>query len=257
MTPFISIFASAFRPKDWEKFYTTLIPTAPEYAVPIEIVFAGPAVFKNKNDFPVWQTWYKANKHPSIVFKHILTDDIEPAACYEIARRECTGELIHWSADDSEYSPDCIYKFSEFYKKFPEDKKRLTVFSIQTVENNLKCDMTHHSFFGHHPETPLMAPLGILNGELFEEIGGIDSRYTGGQWENDVVMRIGALGGSVVVFDEGFMTIPHYEKHTRQSRVRLGYPNDRKILEDSWSKNGEVTFNRYDTFVPYTKEETK
>lgn len=253
--PFISIFASAIRCKDWEKFYTSLLPTSEDKIVEIEIVFAGPILDRNREDFEKFMSFYEANKNTHVSFKHIETGDIKPAQCYEIARRHCTGYLAHWSADDSEYSPDCIYELYKVCNEFADhaDTKKL-MFSIQTVENNIKFDMTHHAFFGHKPETPLMAPLGVINRELFEEIGGIDARYDGGQWENDVVMRVDALEGSVHIFTEGFMTIPHYEKHSRNTKVRTNYPTDRKILENSWSRDGVVTFTRYDTFKPYPKE---
>jgi len=237
----ISLFTASIRPNLYKQFFDSLKSTQLKY----EVIFTGPV---------------DVEAHKEIIekcenLKFIVTGNVKPAQCYEIARRNCTGELIHWTADDAEYSEGCLDKAYEFWKGF-KDKK--TILSIQTKENGTLCDMDLHSFQGADTSTPLMAPLGLMSRKFLDKLGGCDARYICGQYENDIVMRAYAAGAQVYLFKDGVIELNHYEKHGVNHEGRtfaLGYTRDRQILEKSWGFKGELLkTKRSDEFVPFTED---
>lgn len=241
MRPKISLFASSIRPHLWEALFKSMEGTS----IDVEVVFAG-NVIDNWDIYPQ--------------LKYIKTENIKPSQCYEVARRACTGELIHWTADDCEYKNDILGKA---YRYWREQENNKLILSLQTKENYVNMvmtDMTMHSFFGNRRSTPLMAPLALMNRQYLEDLGGYDRRYICGQAENDVVMRAYADGGSCEIFgdDETCIEIDHITKHGGSHQGRTfakGYPIDRKVLEDSWVKDRKVTLIRNDKFEPFENKD--
>lgn len=241
----VSIFASAVR----TSFYKTFLNSLKGTSVRCEVVFAGPNTFEEiRTVFPLSEYFVaedmvmglKQTMIPDYNFRYIHTANIKPAQCYEVARRNCCGETIHWSADDCEYTPDCIGKAYRFWKKLNDEKAVLT---IQTMENRMFCDMRVHSFFGCQYNTPLMAPLGLMSRKLMDDLGGFDRRYICGQYENDAVMRVIQAGGRVFIWgdSENMIIIDHYRRHGLVRPFASGYNHDRTILESSWTDgNGKV-----------------
>lgn len=248
----ISLFASSIRENLYEDFFRSLEGNKIEY----EVVFAG-----NKKPKDTW---------PKL--KYIETANIKPAQCYEIARRECQGELIMWVADDCEFSPFLLDNVYEYWKSL---KNPLAVISVKTNENKTNNNLNDHRFYGYNLNTPLMAPLGVMKRQLLEDLGGLDRRYVSGQYENDIVMRVYAAGGKVYKYEEGCVFIEHLKKHGTETKFWTSYDSDRRILEESWTKEGyagvptmavdmsdksiffrllnhEVTFERMNQFEPYS-----
>lgn len=250
----VSLFASSVRPQLYESFFKSLEGTSVEY----EVVFAGDKPTGKLDTHDYDESFeprnYYNREYPNLVY--IETSNIKPAQCYEIARRHCTGEVVVWVADDCEFGNDVIGKAYRYWKE--QNNKKL-ILSIQTKEadaalGNLQlCNMRLHSFFGGRTNTPLMAPLGLMSREYLEELGGLDRRYVCGQYENDIVMRVCADGGQVIVFgdEKTNIEIDHKGKHGFQRPFATGYNKDREVLESSWSRNGQVTTKRYDEFEPY------
>lgn len=235
--PKVSLFASAVRPA----FYKTFLDSLKGTSVPYEVVFAGHNTPEEIEPFK--------KEYPEFIYIH--TYRIKPAQCYEISRRACVGEVLHWTADDGEYSPDCIGKAYNFWKLLNDRK---AILSIQTKENGMMVDMEDHSFFGWNRNSPLMAPLGLMSRDYLNELGGLDRRYVCGQYENDIVMRALADGGSVHIWRDGRITIDHYRRHGLVRPFATGYNKDREILEGSWAKDGMVVSQRRDRFEPYADE---
>lgn len=250
--PKVSLIASAVKFQIWEAFFKSLDGTSVEY----EVIFAGNAEFQN--------LILPEN------FKYIKTSNIKPAQCYEIARRHATGETVVWVADDCEFPNDVIGKAYNYWKSKNNEK---LILSIQTKESGYGLpigtlfNMKNHSFFGYRPETPLMAPLGLMSREYLEKLGGIDRRYICGQYENDIVMRCYVDGGQVEIFGDkdNFIDIDHLKKSEKseespgqylQRPFALGYPSDRIVLQRSWCKGNQVLKNRTDSFEPFVDDET-
>jgi hypothetical protein len=252
----VSIFASAVRPHLWDMFLISLRDTTVEY----EVVFAG-----NADEEHV-----KAVMERYHLFRYIHTGNIKPAQAYEVARRNCTGELVQWTADDAEYRDDCIGKAYRFFQSL---NNRKAILSMQTVENYgtvVMTDMSLHSFFGNNPSTPRMAPIAMMNREYLNKLGGLDRRYICGQWENDIVMRANAdqgfklsetIDGCVVQFKEAVVEIDHINKHGTNMQQHLnrpfakGYIQDRQILEETWSSGGRMKDTRSGEFKPFTEDD--
>lgn len=240
-TPSVSLFASANRPKLWPSIFKSLETTTVEW----EVVFAGPV---KPEDIPT-----ELLKLEMIgKFTYVETGNTKPSQCYETARRHCLGETVVYIADDAEFPNDVIGKAYNYWKSKGNEK---LILSIQTRETGYNLpqgqlfDMKQHCFFGYCPDTPLMAPLGLMSRSFLEELGGIDQRYVCGQYENDIIMRAYTKGATVEIFgdDTCYIDIDHLGKSLLigESKVEAdflnrpfakGYRQDRQILEESWCK---------------------
>lgn len=251
--PKVSLIASAVRHQLFESFFKSLEGTS----VNVEVVFAGNVV--------------EAIQH-GLNFKYVLTSNIKPAQCYEIARRHAQGETVLWCADDCEFPDDIVGKAYKYWKAQNDEK---LILSIQTRESGygsmkpILFDMNMHRFFGYDRHSPLMAPLALMSRKFLEELGGFDRRYLCGQYENDVVMNAYLAGGRVEIFgdENNYIDIDHLKKsidigESKDHKEFLhrpfatGYPHDRKILEGSWLKSGVVIKGhpRQDKFEPYEEK---
>jgi hypothetical protein len=258
----VSLIASAIRTPLYQLFLDSLKGSK----INIEVVFAGHVTPEIDLVVP-----------ENVTFRYITTGKIKPAQCYCIARRAAKGELICWVADDAEFMGGVIDKAYAFWKGLNDEKALL---SIQTREHYAGpgnreadnfCNMTLHSFFGGKPETPLMAPLGMMSRAYLDRLGGIDRRYVAGQYENDIAMRVYADGGKVVPFGDrqSYVDINHIGKEsimlgrkaTHEDFLNRsfgsGYANDRAVLEASWCMPGtqKVSKERIDAFVPFNHQD--
>lgn len=257
----VSLFASAVRPKLWDSFFNSLENTSVRY----EVIFAG--------NVPAMKDY---NYFSGRNFRYIKTKNIKPAQCYEVARIYCKGETVIWVADDCEFPDDVVGKAYNYWKSKQNEK---LILSIQTRESGYNLpvgqlfDMNMHRFFGYRVQTPLMAPLGLMSREFLNYLGGIDRRYTSGQYENDIVMRAYNEGATVEVFGDKdcFIDIDHLGKSLAigESKTQAdflnrpfakGYDHDRKVLEGSWvdpqrygylRKDEQGRFIRNDEFEPF------
>ena len=264
-TPHISFIASSVRPHLWEPCFESLAGNKMGF----EVVFGGPLTkdivdpFIRKYDF----------------FRYIHTGDIKPSQVYECCRRAAKGWYTLWMADDCEFSPNFVEVVRNAIHCLPDN----SLLSIKTNEDGKNNDLNDHRFFSENYNIPLMAPLGCMATSLLQSIGGFDRRYVCGQYENDVAMRIWAMGGQVVKCEDACVTIEHLKKHGSSTKFWSGYDHDRKILEDTWViggyhpipkpkrvfmpsqdcpmelyfpiQNREVSLRRFDKFEPYSGED--
>jgi hypothetical protein len=243
----VSLFASSIRSNLWPELFNSLDGNT----IDLEVVFTG-----NLDEKGFWDAKRK------IDFKYIKTGNIKPAQAYEAARRACTGELICWIADDCEFKDDVIGKAYRFWKA---NCARKDVICIRTRENYgtwRDCDNTCHHFFSNCPEAPKMAPIGMMNREYFNELGGIDRRFISGQWDNELMMRVYNDGGRMFYFGDAYVELDHARKHDQKFGVSMerpfakAYLHDRKILEAAWGQRGQMKYKmpylRFDNgFEPY------
>jgi len=234
----VSLFASSIRPHLYEAMFKSLMGTTVEY----EVVFAG------NTPGPFYSDW------PLV---YVITNNIKPAQCYEVARRACTGEVVIWIADDAEMPNDVIGKAYRFYKEKCGHKD---VVSIQTKENYgtwQMCDITCHKFFAASKDAPKMAPIGMISREYFQELGGIDRRFVSGQWDNELLMRVYCDGGNLYHFSDAYIEIDHLHKHDPEFGISDKRPfgqfylHDRKILEGAWGRRGQMNYDEFPNFTRY------
>jgi GT2 family glycosyltransferase len=187
---------------------------------------------------------------PGPRFKHIYAT-VKPAQCYEIAFRNASGELITWTADDSVYSSRAVDTMYRFFKSFNTNK---LVTAFRTVEDGR--DITEvHRFRGKDMSSPRMAPFGVVDRKLFNELGGYDKRFLCGQSENDVVMRILEIGGSVELCNEAKAIASHLEAHRDGTKFRTdNYHIDRKALEEAWVLDRVIQTKRLSSVQSYENE---
>lgn len=245
----ISVFASSIRHELYDDFFRTL-ESEPLFKLgAIEVVFAG-------NRLP--QREYEN-------LTYIETANIKPAQCYEVARRACCGEVVVWAADDCEFVGGIL---SQAYQYWADQNNDKLILSIQTRETGLSTnydppilDMNVHRFFGGRRASPLMAPLGMMSRKYLDELGGIDRRYVCGQYENDIVMRAYADGGSVEIFgdEQKHIWIDHIGKLGSKKAFYdrpFGqyYPSDRNVLESCWCSGSKVNDVRSCPVEPFDDE---
>lgn len=250
----VSLIASSIRPHLYESLFKSLEGTTVEY----EVVFGGPNFPEDK--------YLPALKHN---FRYIKTANIKPSQVYEVCRRNATGETLIWVADDCEFPDDVLGKAYRFYKANCTHKD---VVCIQTRENYghwQVCDITQHKFFAASAKAPKMAPIGMISREYFQELGGIDRRFVSGQWDNDLLIRVYNDGGKLHHFSEATIDLDHLNKHDPKYGISAErpfgqfYAHDRKILEGSWGRRGQmkydiIPYERYDSgFEPYTFDDNK
>lgn len=248
--PKISVFAASIRPNLWEAFFKSI----EQNKIPFEVVFCG-----NLPDEVIRQYSPKWSIDSGHIFHYIRVGNIKPAQATEIARIHCEGELLHWTADDAEYSPNLLDFVWENWQSLQNKK---TIVSCQTIEDHRLVRLENHRLFWRAPHTPQMAPLGFMSREFCDELGGIDRRYVSGQWDNDLILRAINAGGNVILFmDKGDISLDHAGKHGGNSGTfRTGYQKDREVLEGTWAPKGKdqpfdaIPFPRFDAgFEPFDK----
>lgn len=241
----VSIFASAVRPKMWKSCLDSFLSTS----VSIEVIFGG---YCTKEEVQPFLDKYK-------FFRYLHTGNIKPSQVYESTRRLCTGETISWSCDDAQYDNDVIGKAYNYWKSQNNEK---LILSIQTKESGYSnpkgslFNMNEHRFFSWVPDSPLMAPLGMISRKFLDELGGVDQRYIAGQYENSTVMQAYQHGGKVEIFGgaDCFIDIDHLAKSIAigestnetdflKRPFASSYHLDRAVLENSWT-----TFDSADVF---------
>lgn len=251
---FVSLFASAVRQKLWFSCLDSLKNTSIDY----EVVFAGDA----KN----WESGVLLNK-PHL--QYIKTGHIKPAQCYEIARRECRGDVGVWMADDCEFKGDIIGQAYRYWNLMDNEK---LILSLQMEESGIWQDMRAHRIFGGgHEHFPIMAPIAMISLKFLEELGGFDKRYVCGQYENDVLMRAYEKGARVQVFGnkDMYVELNHHEKSVLADEITsktdfesrpfaTGYGIDRMVLERSWCRMNEAklfwAINKKDAYEIYSSD---
>lgn len=254
----VSIFASAVRPQLWPAFFKSLEGASVEY----EVSFAGNTNANDIMDYMIIPNLFGKE----IPLKYTHTKNIKPAQCYEIARRNCTGETVMWVADDCEFPNNVIGKAYDYWKSQNNEKLILSIQTKESGYNNPKgslFNMNEHRFFSWIPDSPMMAPLCLMSRKWLDELGGYDQRYVAGQGENDICQRAYANGGKVEIFGgaDCYIDIDHLaksiaigestnEKDFLERPFATGYHKDREVLENSWT-----TFDERDLFLSLQRGE--
>jgi hypothetical protein len=145
-----------------------------------------------------------------------------------------------WTADDAHYEENAL---DVAYSKYKEQNTHTVIIGLRTIEDGR--DITNvHRLMPRIYNSPVMAPFGIMNRQLFNQLGGYDRKFICGQSENDVVMRVRELGGKVVYCDKKVF-VEHERIHEKGTVFRSPhYTFDRRILESFWIKDGKVVDKR-------------
>lgn len=238
----VSVVASANRVKWWQRFYDSLKGNTIKW----EVIFVGDTepIYTLPDNF------------------HWIKSTTKPAQCYEIGFRAAKGELIHWTADDADYiyldNINNLDRAYEAYKRVEalHDNDKKTVIAMRPVEDGSLRVWDFHHLFGNWHSTPVMAPFGLVNREMFHKLGGYDRRFVSGQSENDVVMRFYEIGGRVEIVMDSYVYVHHGEVHPhnpKENKFREWYNTDRQILEECWVKGGYGWYEKYGKHMASTE----
>lgn len=247
MKPKISLCAAAARPRFWKRFYDSLAGNKVE----VEVIFVGP----NRPDFELPANFVFAQSN------------VKPCQAYSHAINIARGELIGWTADDVIYNgpiaacPNALDLIWEAYMRAKEEYgDNKTILSQVTIEDYgmrwnrqraLNFWRSHH-FFNGNMTTPMMAPIGFISKEFFNQLGGYDRSFVCGQSENDICMRAYEVGGRVLGVEDSIVEIKHREAHmTDRYNFSKGYGQDRTFLQACWTENGKMVTKRRIPVQPF------
>lgn len=225
MIPKISFFASAIKSYNWKKVLDSLKSNKYFY----EVVFSGYL----ENEF-IKETM---PEYPEL--RYITTDNIKPAQCYEVARRNCTGELVCWMDDDHIFSEGFVDKAYDYWKSLHNYK---AIVATKFIEKESEDNVENFRFYARNKNTPQMPLIGIMSREYLEELGGLDSRYIKSRWMCDIAMRALADGGKIYVFKDVYATLDSANKNGLYNNFWSGWNEDSEQLENSWVIGGYKRF---------------
>ncbi len=229
ISPEISIFGSAHRPKNWMSLYESIRNND----ISFEIIFVGP----NEPD-------YKLPKN----FRFIKSF-VKPAQCCEIAARNATGNIIIDTPDDIEFiTKKPLDKLYNEYKSYNDDKIILSCrFMINGVDLSNEC----HRYSAVDPTSFVMPVCGFMSRKLYRDIGGIDKNFIGAYWSLDIAMRIFALGGCVILSKNVYVN-EDTNKMTGIEGLRFNVDPDLPYLHSLWSHGKSL--NRAKPVEPFSDE---
>lgn len=233
----ISIFASAIRTNLWSEQLQSLEKNKVDW----ELVYVGP----KQPDF----------HHPKLRWFY---SDVKPAQCCEAARRRCTGDILHWTADDAVY-PEGI--LDDIVRIFEINSQEKIIVACETIENSKLCPYDSFTFFDNNKYSPLMVPFGFIRKSYMDRLGGFDRKYVGGQYENDFLMRCHKDGVVLIPYNKKHIEADHINKHTnKHSSFSDWHGFGREVFQNTWrfggyqphSLDGEVLKEPKLPFEPYS-----
>ena len=192
--------------------------------VAFELVFVGPNA--PKFQLPDNFTYIKSN--------------VKPAQCWEIAARNATGTLLMWMADDSLYVTE--RPLDKLYSVYRDCQNENVI-----VSSNYMLTEGWNRFFSGDLSSPTTALNGLLSARLWREIGGIDRNFIALGWDLDIIMRVHALGGEIVMSDvymDENVELPHKPRSRGSTLLRDHKRTDIALLHRLWCVDGKVHFNR-------------
>lgn len=156
MRPRFSFFGSAVRPEFWRRVVEALDQNESDY----EIVFRGNVPPAPDQECPQIRWTY---------------DDSSATECWELASRECSGELVSLLVDDYEYSPGCLDECWERWNAGGRDP-------MHVVSPRYVLD-------GEDRTSPGMPVGGFYERGFYRSLGGADRRFAGVAADVDIAMR--------------------------------------------------------------------
>lgn len=171
MSPVFSVLFSAIRHRLYRGFYDSLAAGA---KVPFEVIFVG--------DNP------PTEKMPDN-FKYIYSK-VKPAQCVEIAVRNACGKYILPCADDELFSPNFLNRLYDYTLRLDMDRVLITFrYSFVGVPRDGQL-----VFDPHILTSSFIGLAGCYRRDLWNKLGGIDSRWVGCLCDMDMQMRFYEYG---------------------------------------------------------------
>ena len=223
MQPVFSVVFAAVRYQLYRSFYDSL---ASGTNVPFEIVFVGNAPPRER---------MPAN------FKYITTN-VKPAQCVEIAARNAQGKYLLLFSDDEVFSPNFLNRLYDYTLRLDMDKVLITFrykFSgtMRDAQLVFDSDMVTSSFVGL---------AGCFRRDLWNQLGGVDNRWTGCYGDMDMQMRFYEYGMRPFLTPDCIIEeLPPSLAPLQKMKLyyRCG-DSSRSLLMSLWTKDGKPSKKR-------------
>lgn len=173
--------------------------------------------------------------------------------CYAIGFRESKSDILHWASDDVEYAPHSIDAIYDFYSRTDDDKVAATFreFEKRTGEETTH---THTMMRTYKVGSRLLAPWGIIKKSFYNRIGGIDRRFIGTEWENDLSLRIYEKDGYITTIKNAILYTSHEETHGEMSHIKYTLGDGVELMRQLYFKDNHFV-NRTSDVRSYVNEE--
>lgn len=227
--PEVTICISSIRPQNWKIFWDSLEGAKTNH----EIIFVGP----NPPTFDL----------PSHV-RYIETK-VKITQCWQIAANESQADTLTFSTDDMRYSPHALDSLYEAHAK--SDDKRIMM-SAAYVANGQNFAQYQHYFFNGQasPQTPFG---WLLDKDVFCQVGGIESRFVGVQWDVDLALRVIEYGGHTEILP-GVVVEEFESLQTKPSACDRFWNYDRPLLDTFWANGPNISTKRMRPIQPFICE---
>lgn len=214
----VSIICPSVRPNLWGNFISSIRKNKCNY----EIIFIG-----NESEHEI------TDKN---VF--VYKSDLEFAPCISIGFEKSTGDVIHWTTDDLIYeegSIDCIF---DFFNRVEE--KKIAVAVREKRMDGSEVTFEHTLKQNYNVSSGTLLAFGAMRKDYFKELGGVDKRFTGTEWENDMSLRILQDGGSIVILDGSVVYSDHTVIHPNGSPVKKTLERGKELIRELWIDEGRI-----------------
>lgn len=180
--PKISLFSSAVRPELWMRFYESLSSNN----ISFEVIFVG-------------------NKPPQFKLPEnccFIYSEVKPAQCFEIGSRYAIGEYILPFADDCVFSESAL---DNLYNEFVELNDDKIILSCRYILDGKDRTGDSAYYWTDDKSSPVMPLSGLMKKKIWQQLGGVDSRFVALYWDLDIAMRLYEIGGKVIISDNAFI----------------------------------------------------
>jgi len=221
--PSISIFASAIRTQHWLELYEML---SADCIVSFEIVFAGHV----KPDFALPEN-----------FIHIYNNNKAPH-CIETAYRNTKGDYVMFFADDLVPNPGYMNEMWAYTQRMWNDKAILYARFNPEYDHNARDGAglpPLDSCMIGQPNNPLAPVVGAgftIRRSLWEELGGMDKRFTYMFGDFDFLLRVYEAGGHPFIVPTAILWERVHTQQRLSCRSGGGGDNiDANLFNKCWS----------------------
>ena len=187
-------------------------------------------------------------------FKYIVTHAF-PAWAVEIAARFAVGEYIIMMPDDCLLSEGYINRLSYYIDKLGMEK--CLIGGRYKYLNKPSCADMSLTVDMDDPKAPVTTICQAFNREVWNKIGGLDSRFTGIFYDIDMAMRFYEYGYTPFIMpdayveEDRFTVIPH-------TLLKKTGKESRNLLDTLWRKeDGRYSLKRSLPVIPLTDEQVK
>jgi len=256
-TPIFGIFGAAIHPRLWMPLYKQL---SLNNTTPFEIVFVGDV----RPDFALPENFI------------YIYSEAKPVQCYEIARRNTKGEYLMWFGDDILLSLrflDAMYVHIRklldhetiVYSRMRCSLDLPPIDSVEAIEQKcynvvagqVPCMNAHSLDF----DAPIVGLTMTVRRSVWEELGGLDRRFTNILSDCDFLLRFYEAGGCPFIVPNAIATEdqPSDLKDYPVGRQRLSVMNphvDQGLWKKCWLiKDDLLSKKRLVEFQPFTEDE--